>query len=138
MIDFVWVLQTVFMNPVFLCRLAAPPQQLVFWTMIGVTMVLGLSVFLSSFFRLEVTVWSLIMGFDSRGLQLDRHPSDGALQSRSWRNYWVEEGVSVISIRQNDSHGRCLARLLVIIGSAATVGVWPIFSCYRVLMLFSS
>jgi hypothetical protein len=75
-----------------------------------------------------VAVRSLITGFGSRGLQLDRHPSDGALQSRSWRNYRVEEGVSVMFIRQDNSHGRCLARLLVIIGSAATVGVWPI-SC---------
>jgi hypothetical protein len=45
MIDFVWVLQTIFIAPIFFCRLAAPPQQLLFWTMIGITLVLGLSSF---------------------------------------------------------------------------------------------
>jgi hypothetical protein len=33
--------QTVFVVPVFFCRLAAPPRQLLVWAMIGVTLVLG-------------------------------------------------------------------------------------------------
>jgi hypothetical protein len=41
LISSIWELQTVFVAPCFIGRIAAPPQQIMLWTMIGVTTVFG-------------------------------------------------------------------------------------------------
>lgn len=48
--------QTVFVAPCLIGRIAAPPQQIIFWTMVGVTIVFGscLLLWMPSFLKIDI------------------------------------------------------------------------------------